>query len=94
MWMTTSLPALCKRLVGKPVADRGYISQALFEQLLETFNVQIIARIKKNMKNRLMSTLLRKRVIIESVIDQLKNISQIEHTRHCSPINAFYQLYR
>lgn len=40
-------PALCKRLFGKLIADRGYISQPLFEQLLETFNVQLITRIKK-----------------------------------------------
>jgi hypothetical protein len=87
------VPALCKRLFGKLIADRGYISQALFEQLRETFNVQLITRIKKNMKNRLMlmidKILLRKRAIIESVMDQLKNISQFEHTRHRSPINAF-----
>jgi len=84
---------LCKRLFGKLIADRGYISQPLFEQLLETFNVQLVTRLKKNMKNRLMplidKLLLRKRAIIESVVDQLKNISQIEHTRHRSPTNAF-----
>jgi hypothetical protein len=43
------------------------------------------------MKNRLMNLmdkiLLRKRAIVETVIDQLKNISQIEHTRHRSPVN-------
>ena len=90
------VPALCKRLFGKLIADRGYISQPLFEQLLETFNVQLITRIKKNMKNRLMpmidKMLLRKRAIIESVVDQLKNISQIEHTRHRSPTNAFINI--
>jgi len=90
------VPDLCKRLFGKLIADRGYISQPLFEQLLETFNLQLITRIKKNMKNRLMpmidKILLRKRAIIESVMDQLKNISQIEHTRHRSPINAFVNI--
>jgi hypothetical protein len=29
--------------------------------------------------------LLRKRAIVETIIDQLKNISQIERTRHRSP---------
>jgi hypothetical protein len=90
------VPTLCKRLFGKLIADRGYISQPLFEQLLETFNVQLITRIKKNMKNRLMpmidKILLRKRAIIESVMDQLKNISQIEHTRHRSSTNAFINI--
>jgi hypothetical protein len=90
------VPDLCKRLFGKLIADRGYISQALFEQLLDTFGVQLISRIKSNMKNRLMllldKLLLRKRAIIESVIDQLKNVSQIEHTRHRSPINCFINI--
>ena len=40
------------------------------------------------MKNRLLSLsdklLLRKRALIDTVNDQLKNISQIEHTRHRS----------
>ncbi len=90
------VPTLCKHLFGKLVADRGYISQPLFEQLLETFNVQLITRIKKNLKNRLMPIIdkifLRKRAIIESVMDQLKNISHIEYTRHRSPINAFINI--
>jgi hypothetical protein len=90
------VPDLCKYLFGKLIADRGYISQALFEQLLETFNVQLITRLKKNMKNRLLpwldKLLLRKRAIIESVVDQLKNVSQIEHTRHRSPINCFINI--
>jgi hypothetical protein len=48
------------------------------------------------MKNRLTSMfdkiMLRKRAIIESVIDQLKNISQIEHSRHRSVVNCFVNL--
>jgi transposase len=90
------VPALCSRLFGKLIADRGYISQPLFEQLLDTFGVQLITKLRKNMKNRLLpwidKLLLRKRAIIESVVDQLKNISQIEHTRHRSPINCFINL--
>ena len=88
--------ALCKRLFGKLIADRGYISQPLFEQLLDTFGLQLITKLRKNMKNRLLpwldKLLLRKRAIIESVVDQLKNISQIEHTRHRSPINCFINI--
>lgn len=87
------VPALSRRLFGKLIADRGYISQALFEELLDTFGVQLITKLRKNMKNRLMplmdKLLLRKRAIIESIVDQLKNISQIEHTRHRSPTNCF-----
>ena len=43
------------------------------------------------MKNRMTlfsdRLLLRKRAIIETVIDQLKNISQVEHSRHRSVFN-------
>ena len=90
------VPSLCNGLFGKLIGDRGYISQALFEQLLDTFNVQLITKLRSNMKNRLMplvdKLLLRKRSIIETVNDQLKNISQIEHTRHRSPINCFINI--
>jgi len=84
------LPKLAKRLYGKLFGDKGYLSQPLFEQLLQ-HGVQLITTLKANMKNRLMALsdklLLRKRAIIESVTDQLKNISQIEHSRHRSPVN-------
>lgn len=82
---------LLKGLFGKVVADRGYVSQKLFEQLLTQIGIQLITKPKCNMKNKLMllmdKLLTRKRSIIETIIDQLKNISQIEHSRHCSPIN-------
>lgn len=85
------VPQLASELFGKLFGDRGYISQALFLHLFETFDVQLITRLRKNMKNRLVpladQVLLRKRAIIESIVDQLKNISQIEHTRHRSPVN-------
>jgi hypothetical protein len=92
----TPVPTLGKHLFGKLIADRGYVSQPLFELLLNTFGIQLITKLKKNMKNRLLpwmdKLLLRKRAIIESVVDQLKNISQIEHTRHRSPINCFINI--
>jgi hypothetical protein len=48
------------------------------------------------MKNRLVNLeeklLLRKRSIIETINDQLKNISQIEHTRHRSVTNFLVNL--
>jgi hypothetical protein len=85
------VPNLVKDLFGKLFADKGYISQPLFELLLEAFDVQLITKLRSNMKNRLMPLadrlLLRKRSIIETIIDQLKNISQIEHSRHRSPVN-------
>jgi transposase len=87
----TPVPILSKRLFGKLFGDRGYVSKPLFEQLWQDFQVQLITKLRKNMKNRLMTMsdklLLRKRALIETIIDQLKNISQIEHSRHRSPIN-------
>jgi hypothetical protein len=85
------VPALAKQLFGKLFGDRGYISKPLFDKLWQSFNVQLITKLRKNMKNQLMTMsdkiLLRKRAIIETIIDQLKNISQIEHSRHRSPSN-------
>ena len=90
------VPRLVKRLFGKIFADKGYLSQPLFQQLLETFGLQLITKLKSNMKNRLLPVedklLLRKRAIVETIIDQLKNISQIEHTRHRSVTNFLVNL--
>lgn len=81
------VPQLTKTLVGKLFDDRGYLSQKLFRQLLQQ-DIQLITSVRRNMKNKLMplldKCLLRKRFIIETINDQLKNISQIEHTRHRS----------
>jgi transposase len=89
------VPVLFKDLFGKVFADRGYISQDLFEDLFEE-QVQLITGIRKNMQNRLMpwidKLLLRKRSIIETINDQLKNISQIEHSRHRSFTNFIVNL--
>jgi hypothetical protein len=89
------VPELTRSLFGKLFGDRGYISQPLFEPLREQ-GVQPVTKVRKNMKNKLLplfdKILLRKRSIIESVNDQLKNISQIEHSRHRSPLNFFVNL--
>ncbi len=81
------VPEMTKNLFGKLFGDKGYISQKLFDELFGR-GLQLITKIKKNMKNKLMpmmdKILLRKRSIIETINDQLKNISQIEHTRHRS----------
>lgn len=85
------VPELAKGLTGKMFGDKGYIKKELFEKLFDK-GLQLITKIKKNMKSKLMpildKILLRKRAIIESVNDQLKNLCQIEHTRHRS-INNF-----
>ena len=55
-------------------------------------DIHLITKIKKNMKNSLMDLhdklMLRKRSVIETVNDELKNVCQIEHTRHRS-VNNF-----
>ena len=76
-----------EELYGKLVGDRGYISKDLFCKLFLN-GIQLITKLKNKMKNSLMSVsdkvLLRKRAIIESVNDELKNMAQIEHSRHRS----------
>jgi len=78
---------LHKRIFGKLYGDKGYISKDLFEKLFVD-GVHLITKIKKNMKNSLIllqdKIALRKRALIETVNDELKNICQIEHTRHRS----------
>src|SRR5438270_8429234 len=86
---------LVRQLWGKLFGDRGYLSQELFEQLWAQ-GLQLITKLKRNMKNHLMPTidklLLRKRALIECVNDQWKNISQIEHTRHRSSTNGIVNI--
>lgn len=90
------VPRLVRRLFGKLFGDRGYISQALTEQLFTTQGLRLITKVRKNMRERLLAyadkLLLRKRALIESVNDQLKNVCQIEHSRHRSPYNFVVHL--
>ena len=76
-----------ENIKGKLCADKGYIGQALFENLFLN-GIQLVTKVKNNMRNSLMSIadkiLLRKRALIETVNDELKNIAQIEHSRHRS----------
>jgi hypothetical protein len=75
--------------------DKGYVSQSLLEKLLGK-GVKLITNLRKNMKCCLMEwedkILLRKRSLIETVNDTLKNVCQIEHSRHRSPINFLAHL--
>ena len=76
-----------QNVFGKLFGDKGYISEKL-QQLLFVDGIQLITSIRNNMKNSLMEMsdkiLLRKRSIIETVNDELKNICQVEHSRHRS----------
>ena len=76
-----------EELYGKLVGDRGYISKDLFCKLFID-GIQLITKLKNKMKNSLMSVsdkvILRKRSIIETINDELKNMAQVEHSRHRS----------
>ena len=82
---------LAKRLYGKLFADKGNISQKLFDFLFED-GIQLVTGLRVNMKNKLMPfydrMMLRKRYIIETINDMLKNTAQIVHSRHRS-VNNF-----
>jgi hypothetical protein len=86
----TPVPTLLKNFVGKVFGDRGYISKEL-QELLATNDVELITTLRKNMKPRVLAAfdklLLRKRSIIETINDQLKNIFDLEHSRHRSLTN-------
>lgn len=86
---------LTKDLTGLIYADKGYIKQNLFVNLYAR-GLKMIHGIKKNMPNKLISLkekiMLRKRNIIETVFDYLKNKMNLQHTRHRSPINAFIHI--
>ena len=77
--------AFVEFIYGKLVGDKGYIGKNLFQRLFVD-GIQLITKLKSNMKGALMSVsdklLLRKRAIIETVNDELKNIAQVEHSRH------------
>lgn len=74
-------------IYGKLIGDKGYIGKRLFERLFVD-GIQLITKLKSNMKGALISVsdklLLRKRAIIETINDELKNIAQVEHSRHRS----------
>jgi hypothetical protein len=87
---------LSKSLFGKLYGDKGYISSSLFE-LLFNDGVHLITGIRNNMKNRLIHLrdriLLRKRSVIETINDELKNICQVEHSRHRGTANFLMNLF-
>ena len=81
---------MVSNIFGKLFGDKGYLSKELTVNLHKK-GISLITGVKKNMKNKLMAIidkiLLRKRSISETINDQLKNISQIEHSRHRSIYN-------
>ena len=81
---------LTDNVFSKLFADKGYISQGLFERLFND-GINLVTGIRSNMKNKLMPLydrlLLRKRSVIETINDELKNVAQLVHSRHRSIFN-------
>lgn len=91
------LTKLTQRIEGKLFGDKGYIlNQNLFKKIYDK-GVQIITKIRKNMKNKLIhmydKLMLKKRGVIESSIRILKEVCNIEHSRHRSPTNFLGNLF-
>lgn len=89
------IPNLCKGLFGLLFGDRGYVSKNLSKVLAEQ-GLELITTLKKNMKpvprTDFEKAVLRRRSLVETVIDQLKNLCQVEHTRHRSTANFLVNL--
>jgi hypothetical protein len=90
------VPHLARRLFGRLFGDKGYISAPLAERLFLSQGLRLITKLRNNMRNVLLPLadhlLLRQRALIETIIAQLKNICQIEHSRHRSPVNFLVHL--
>ncbi len=86
---------LCKKIKGKLFGDKGYCSKKATNELL-LMGIELLTNVRSNMKKKYMSVrdsiLLRKRFIIETVNDILKNGCNIEHSRHRSPMNFLVNL--
>ena len=86
---------LTDKFFGKLYADKGYISQSLFGKLFDD-GIHIVTGLRSNMKQRVMplydKIMLRKRSIIESINDMLKNVARLVHTRHRNILNFLMNL--
>jgi hypothetical protein len=80
---------------GKLFADKGYISQSLQDKLKQQ-GIELVTKLRSNLKQQLLplfdQLMLRKRALIESINDFLKNTCQIQHTRHRSKHNWLVNL--
>ncbi len=83
---------LCEGVYGKLFADKSYIDKTLTDWLAKNNDVKLFTKIRKNMKPKPMQAIdkrsLKRRTLIETVFNELKNSCQIEHSRHRS-INGF-----
>src|ERR1700739_4143010 len=84
---STMLDEMTQHLAGALYADKGYIRRKLWQR-----GLHLIPSIRRNMRNYLMpladKIMLRKRFLIETVLDTLKSEMGLEHSRHRSVVNA------
>ena len=81
-----------KQMAGKLfwglIGDRGYIGKEMGQWLQKQYGITLLTKNKKGMKAQSYSAeqkyLLKRRGVVETIFDQLKNLCQIEHTRHRS----------
>jgi hypothetical protein len=89
------MESFIRAVSGKLYGDRGYISKEL-AALLFWDGINLVYKMRNNMKGGEIplqdKLILRKRAVIESVNDELKNICQIEHTRHRCFVNFITNL--
>ena len=89
------LNELTKDIAGSVFGDKAYISKKHFLSLYKR-GLKLVTSIKKGMTNLLMAPheklMLRKRSLVETVFDYLKNKFQLEHTKHRSPFNYFIHI--
>ena len=92
---STVLDEITQTLAGKIYADKGYIGRELFSKLWQR-GLHLITGIRRNMRNYLMpladKLMLRKRFVIETVLDTLKSEMGLEHSRHRSVVNAIVHI--
>jgi len=91
-----TLEGMVGKIKGKLFGDRGYISSELTEKL-KNRGITLITKLRENMKKIKLSDfdsiMLRKRAIIESLFDKLKNQHYLEHTRHRSKTNFLINIF-
>jgi hypothetical protein len=85
------LDKMTEGLSGKIFGDKGYISQKHKDKLKKR-KLKLVTKVRKNMKpqrlTRLEEMLLKKRAIVETVIEQIKRTFCIENQR----ARSFYGL--
>ena len=88
---STVLDEITQHLSGKLYGDKGYIGHKMFSKLWQR-GLHLITGIRRNIKNYFIpmadKNMLRKRFIIETVLDALKSEMGLEHSRHTSLVNA------